>query len=160
MFRLTLILTLGLVACGGGSSDDTDAPSVIGDGTTPVVRSAEYACFTDANGGTYFYFRIEAEDEQGSDTIPVDGAKVLFIQGGTPLDWDADGSPDDETWLDLNCAAETDPRRCEGSLLEGDVSGPCADTNLTFEGWVVDQDGNESEHVTGFELNGAIAPAG
>lgn len=151
---------LPLSACKGGG-EESDGPSVIGDGIRPVVLSAEYTCFTDANGGNFFYFRIEGDDEQGASTITINGANVLFKDSsGEALDWDGDGSADPDVFLDLNCAADTDPRRCEGSLLEGDVSGACSETTLQFEGWMVDEDGNESDRVNGFEQNGGIAPAG
>ena len=112
---------------------------------------------TTLNGG----LRIKAEDEQGADTIEVLGARVLFKSpGGDPLDWDQDGEPNPDDYLELICAADTDPRRCEGSLLESAISGECSGTNLVFEGWVIDADGNESDHTENFEENGAIAPAG
>ena len=155
-----LLLTSCLVACGGGGGDTDDGPGVIGDGVRPVLDSAEYACHAIEGQGTFYYFRIEGRDEQGPDSIRVDGAKVLFKRNGQAVDWDGDGSPNPEDWLDLNCEAGTDPRRCEGSLLEGDISGPCSNTDMTFEGWLVDEDGNESDRTESFEQNGGIAPSG
>lgn len=155
-----VLFSLTLAACGGGSSDtDGEGGGVVGDGVRPVVTSAEYACFEDVNGGKYFYFRLEGDDEQGADTIDF-LADVLFLDGEEPVDWDGDGQGDADVTVGLTCEAGTDPRRCEGSQLESELSGPCADTTLTFEGWLTDMDGNESDRVRTFEQNPSIAPAG
>ncbi len=160
MWKYALFI-LALGACGGGGGEESDGPTIIGDGIRPVLESAEYACFEDANGGKFFYFRLKGLDEQGANTIDINGGRVLFNDSsGTPLDFNGDGSPDPEAILELICEADTDPRRCEGSLLEGPVSGPCAGTTLQFEGWIVDEDGNESDHSIEFERNPGIAPAG
>jgi hypothetical protein len=152
-----------LTACGGGDSD-TDVGqnnSVIGDGSAPVVEKAEYACYEDMNGGKFFYFRISVIDEQGADTVSANGAAVLFKDAsGSPIDWDEDGTPDPDVFLDLVCFLDSDPRECEGSLLESNLTGACDGTSLTFEGWGIDADGNESERVENFEINAGIVPAG
>lgn len=148
--------------CKGGTdaTDETDDAGVIGDGTRPAIERAEYACFEDTNGGKFFYLRIEANDEQGADTIDINGALVLFKDATGPLDWDEDGTGDPDVYLDLTCEAGTDPRRCEGSLLETSISGACDGTKLILEGWAVDADDNAPDHVEGFELNASIAPTG
>lgn len=158
----TIALAALLMACNGKDTGDTSGgDTIIGDGFTPVVEKAEYACFEDANGGKFFYFRITANDEQGADTIQSSGTAVLFKDSqGVPLDWDSDGNPDPEEFLTLVCETDTDPRRCNGSLLEGAISGACSGTDLTFEGWATDADGNESAHVNSFEVNSAILPSG
>ena len=162
MSTLTLAVAALLVCCGKGDTSETDGgPGIIGDGITPVVEKAEYACFEDANGGKFFYFRITANDQQGADTIESSGTAVLFKDSsGTPLDWNNDGTPDPENFLTLVCETDSDPRRCNGSLLESDISGVCAGTSLKFEGWATDSDGNESEHTEDFEVNSAILPTG
>ena len=159
----TLVPLIALAACSGGSDTDPDGDGgVVGDGTSPVVDSAAYACFVDPNEQVFFYFRITGRDQQGADTLGNDAARLYFIDPSTdePLDFNQDGSPDEEAYLILVCEPDTDPRICNGSLLEGAITGACDGTPLEFEGWLIDEDGNESERTRDFTLDASILPSG
>jgi hypothetical protein len=162
MTRIALFALLAALtaSCGGKDTNDTDGGEggVIGDGVTPVLDKAEWACFEDANGGKFFYFRLTVRDQQGSDTIASNGGSVLFKKSNGEPVW-VDGSGNPAAW-ELVCKTDTDPRKCEYAVPESAESGACDGTTHTFEGWATDVDGNESTHTEDFVVNSAILPTG